>query len=142
MSTLKIILLVAFAWFVIMTMAIFAFHIFKTKLMFKSELVKGHRDLWIFYHENYDDLKEIFSDNTKAIEINQKQSIFLVMLFNHMELSFKLKQCDMLPRTGGYGKDYKGAMSNKTIRKFWEKNRIYRDKSFARCIDKLLNEEK
>lgn len=59
-----------------------------------------------------------------------------------MELIYNAKRYDMLPRTYDYVDDYKGIMANKAIKKFWEKNRIYRDKSFARCIDKLLKEEK
>lgn len=142
MSILEIIILVSCIWFAIVLTGIFAFHIYKTRIKFKAEIIKGHRDLWIFYHENYKDFKDIFDNNSQPEELNEKQSMFLVMLFNQMELVYNTKRYDMLPRTFDYVEDFKNIMSYNIIKKFWKGNRFYRDKSFAKFIDKIINEKK
>ncbi len=142
MSSLEIIILVSFIWFSIVLTGFFAFHICKTRIKFKSEIIKGHRDLWIFYHENYNDFKDIFDNNSQPEELNEKQSMFLVMLFNQMELVYNAKKYDMLPRTFDFVDDFKDIMSYNIIKKFWKGNRLYRDKSFAKFIDKIINEKK
>ncbi len=91
MGAMEIILIVFFAWIVLNLTAVFAFWILKTRVNLQGELVKGHREIWMYYHDNYDALKDIF-DNDKKEPLTEKQHMFLVMLFNHMELAYNMKK--------------------------------------------------
>lgn len=140
MTTLEIILVVFGAWFALMTMGIFAFVIYRSKIKAQGELVKGHREIWIYYDDNYDALKDIF-DNDKKEPLTRKQHMFLVMLFNHMELAYNMKKYDMLSRKISNKEDFKDIFANNSVCEFWAKNRVFRDKAFAKYIDDKILEK-
>jgi len=140
MTTLEIILIVFGVWFALMTMGIFTFVICRSKIKAQAELVKGHREIWMYYHDNYDALKDIFDNNVKE-PLTSKQHMFLVMLFNHMELAYNMKKFDLLARTIRNKEDFQDIFTNNSVGEFWEKNRVFRDKAFARYIDKVILEK-
>ncbi len=136
MNSTDIILILFFSIFAIILIAFLILFTMKTKLQFKATLVKGHRELWMFYQKNEDELKEIFNKESKN-KLTPIQNRFLVMLFNHMELSYKMNEYQLLPCTN-YKQDFKHLMSNNLIKTFWEQNKIYRNKGFKKLIDNSL----
>ena len=140
MTTLEITLIALSVWIVLFSCSLFAFYVLKTKILMDKEIIKSHRELWQYYFANYDELKDIFSKSNSKIktELSDKKYMFLVMLFNHMELVFKTKKYDMLPRDLSIKEDMADILSNSIIKDFWAVNKQFRSKSFVKFIDKLI----
>ncbi len=139
MTTFEIIITVFLAGFALMTCGIFAFKILKTKCGFKRDIVKGHRELWTFYIEHCDKLKDLFDRKTTKKELTEEQFMFITMLFNHMELCYKLKKCDMLSRTFSLKEDWLDIMSYPLIKVYWQNTYQFREKDVAKYINKLID---
>ena len=138
MTILEIILIALGIWLILFVCAVFTFYILKTKAKFKQDVARGHRELWIFYHQQYEDLKDIFDKATKREELTEKQYIFLSMLFNHMEMCYKFKQYDMLPRDLSLKDDFKDIMSYPLIKKYWIQTNQFRDRGLVEYINKII----
>ena len=114
---------------------VFAFIYARTKLT--KQVIDNHRQLWIYYNDNFSDLGVIFDNAQKTKGLTEKQSMFLVMLFNHLQVLYQMKRVGLL---AGFtlNEDVKDILSYKTVVEFWETNKKFRNKKFVSFVDGYL----
>lgn len=138
MTTFEIILTVILIGAALFACGMAAFHIIKTKLSFEEKMCKAHREIWMYYQNNIGKLSHLFDDTDG--DLTPEETQFLDFIFIHMELGFKLKRYDMMPRITKYKEDWQNLFSHKKIRKYWEMTKQFRPKAMVKTIEKLIND--
>ena len=144
MSTFEIVLTCFLAWGALVFTAFFAFTIMRTKIKNKALLVKSHREIWIFYSEHEDELKELLSDKAKMRALTGKERQFATMLTIHAELAYSMLKTDMVYRESNkpYIDDIAKVYNKPLMRAYWEETKNFRLKSFAKKVDRELAQNK
>lgn len=140
MSTFEIVLTCFLAWGALVFTAFFAFIIMRTKIKNKALLVKSHREIWIFYSEHEDELKDLLNDDAKVRALTGKERQFATMLTLHAELAYSMMKTDMVYRESNkpYMDDFAKVFNKPLMRAYWEETKSFRLKSFAKKVDESL----
>ncbi len=140
MSTFEIVLTCFLGWFALVLAAFFAFTIIKTKIKNKSFLVKNHREIWTYYSEHEDKLKDLFDPKAKVRELTGIERRFAIMLTTHAELAYSMVKTDMLyiESKKPFMTDIAKVYSKPLMKKYWEETKQFRSPSFAKKVDNCL----
>lgn len=140
MSVFEIILISFIIWFALVFAAFFAFLILKTKINNKVLLVKSHREIWCYFAEHEEELKELFNPNAKERALTGMERHFATMLTAHAELSYSMLKTDTvyIESKKPYMADIANVYNKPLMRKYWEETKACRQPSFVKKVEEYL----